>query len=340
MFVKLLKACFIGLVCIASVVAWGQEAGQSQDPAKVQDPAQTVPEKPVTEKPKVEVVAKVLEKFEAVTFADAKGKLFLDLHEVANTFGQELSYDDVTKHTTMGGVEIDRSKLRQLYDGSSLISTAELEKYGIIYAEGVNGKATVSNGTQSLVVVVPPKAVEVSVSRQTLRAWQGSRLVMKTNVSTGRSGHDSPLGNFKTGGKFPMKLSTLYDNAEMPFAVQVVGDVFVHGYTSVPHNPASHGCIRMPLKPENAARYFFNWVDQGVSVRILKDWTEAAQELIKQEPGGEEELSKPGHVKNIKSGSPYGVRKPKPEVAKPKPAAPVYGPPIPGSTKGGGKSGG
>ncbi|MBX3111593.1 MAG: L,D-transpeptidase [Fimbriimonadaceae bacterium] len=335
---KLLQACLVFGVCAIGAVVWGQETGQAQDPGKTQDPAQSTPEKPLTEKPKVEVTPKPLEKFEAVTFADKKGKVYLDLHEVANFFNRPLSYDDATKYTTMGGVEVDRSKLRQLYDGTSLIDTAELEKYGIVYAEGVDGVARVSDEAGSLPVVVPPKAVEVSVSRQTLRAWQGSRLIMKTNVSTGKPGHDSPLGSFKTGGKYAMKLSTLYNNAEMPFAVQVVGDIFVHGYTSVPHNPASHGCIRMPLRPENAARFFFNWVDQGVSVRILKDWTEAAQELIKLEPGGEEELATPGHVKNVRSGSAYGVRKPKPAPAKPKPAAPVYGPPIP-TTRGGGKTG-
>ncbi|MBS1708430.1 MAG: L,D-transpeptidase [Armatimonadetes bacterium] len=310
-------------VC-AGWIAWGQ------------DPQTTVPEKPLTEKPKVsDKKVKDPDTLEAVTFADTKGGVYLDLHELAGAFALELSYDKATKVTTLGGVEVDRTKLRQLYDGSSLLPIEELTKYQIAMAKTEEGKIILDNGSQAKTVVIPPKAVEISVSRQTLRAWQGDRLVMKTHISSGRPGHDSPLGNFKTGGKFPMKLSTLYDNAEMPFAVQVIGDVFVHGYASVPHNPASHGCIRMPLKPENAARYFFNWVDQGVSVRILKDWTDAARELILMEPGGEEELATQGHVKNIKSGSPYGDHKPKPPK-KPAAAPPkVFGPPI--TLKGGGK---
>jgi lipoprotein-anchoring transpeptidase ErfK/SrfK len=40
----------------------------------------------------------------------------------------------------------------------------------------------------------------------------------------------------------------------------------LHGYASVPAQPASHGCARLPL-PE--AMYVFNWVSIGTPVRVV-----------------------------------------------------------------------
>lgn len=323
------KPCLFFLL-LCGALAWGQDAKQSE-------PAKGPVERPQAEQPQTrpDVPEKDPNILEAVTFASAKGAVYLDLHEVAGAFGKQLSYDSETHRTTMDEVEIDRSKLRQLWDESSLISLEDLAKYGIVVTKNEDGTFDLSDGQETKKVVVPAKSVEISVSRQTLRAWQGDRLVIKSHISSGRSGHDSPLGNFKTGPvKKTIIYSSLYENAPMPFAVQVIGDVFVHGYGSVPKNPASHGCIRMPLSPRNAAEYFYNWIDLGVSVKILKDWTDDAKAKILLEPGGQEELSEPGYVKNIRSGSPYGDHTPK---APKKPAAPpkFYGPPI-----GGGKSGG
>jgi hypothetical protein len=51
--------------------------------------------------------------------------------------------------------------------------------------------------------------------------------------------------------------------------VQVNGHVFIHGFTSVPGYPASHGCVRVPLTGGNPARFFYEWVDAGTPVEIL-----------------------------------------------------------------------
>ena len=187
-------------------------------------------------------------------------------------------------------------------------------------------------------VVIPEKLVEVSVSRQTLRGWQGSHLVIKTNCSTGMPGHATPMGKFKTGPqKAPMKYSSLYESAPMPWSVEVVGDIFCHGSNSVPRHPASHGCIRMPLTGKNAARYFYKWVDLNVRYNIVPDWTDEAKDLIALEEEGAEELATEGSVK-----PPTGIGKPpkkkpiakrtarKPVIAaKPDPTK-FQGPPAPG----------
>jgi lipoprotein-anchoring transpeptidase ErfK/SrfK len=56
----------------------------------------------------------------------------------------------------------------------------------------------------------------------------------------------------------------------MPWSVQITGNIFVHGFTSVPRAPASHGCIRLPLDEGNPAKLFFDWVDRGTPVHIRK----------------------------------------------------------------------
>jgi lipoprotein-anchoring transpeptidase ErfK/SrfK len=65
-----------------------------------------------------------------------------------------------------------------------------------------------------------------------------------------------------------MHRSSLYDDAPMPWSVQVDGNVFIHGFTSVPRRPASHGCIRMPMTGGNPARWFYQWIDRGVPIVI------------------------------------------------------------------------
>ena len=112
------------------------------------------------------------------------------------------------------------------------------------------------------------EASEVDLAEQRLRAWQGERLVMETHVSSGRNGR-TPSGNFRAGPyKSRMHYSKLYDNAPMPWSVQVNGNVFIHGFSSVPDYPASHGCIRVPLNEGNPARFFYEWIDVGTPVRI------------------------------------------------------------------------
>ncbi len=114
-----------------------------------------------------------------------------------------------------------------------------------------------------------PKRVEIDLSAQKLRAYEGNRLVMKTRISSGRSGHRTPTGHFRAGYKDADHYSSLYHNAPMPWSVQVSGNIFVHGFTSVPNYPASHGCIRVPITGTNPARRFYKWIDVGTPIRII-----------------------------------------------------------------------
>lgn len=111
------------------------------------------------------------------------------------------------------------------------------------------------------------KRVEIDLTAQVLRAWEGNRLVMKTRISSGKN-RATPTGRFSAGWKNADHYSSLYNNAPMPWAVQVSGNIFIHGFTSVPNYPASHGCIRVPLTGMNPAKRFFQWCDPGTPISI------------------------------------------------------------------------
>lgn len=121
-------------------------------------------------------------------------------------------------------------------------------------------------------VKAPVKYVVIDKTTQMLRAYEGKQVVFQSRVSTGKIGKATPNGKFRAGIKHRMHRSTLYDNAPMPFSVQVTGNYFIHGYSHVPAYPASHGCIRLPLTDGNPAEWFFNWVKPGTPIEIAGRW--------------------------------------------------------------------
>jgi lipoprotein-anchoring transpeptidase ErfK/SrfK len=112
------------------------------------------------------------------------------------------------------------------------------------------------------------KRVEINLTTQQLKAYQGRRLVMQTKISSGKN-RGTPTGSFRAGPyKNKEHYSSLYDNAPMPWSIQVTGHIFIHGYSIVPEFPASHGCIRVPISGRNPAKRLFEWLDVGTPINI------------------------------------------------------------------------
>jgi lipoprotein-anchoring transpeptidase ErfK/SrfK len=116
------------------------------------------------------------------------------------------------------------------------------------------------------------KRVEIDKSIQMLRAYEGERLVFESRVSTGKWDRSTPNGQFQASSKQRMHYSKLYHNAPMPYSVEVTGNVFIHGFSSVPRRPASHGCIRLPLDGDNPAKRFYEWIELGTPIEIHGRW--------------------------------------------------------------------
>jgi len=121
-----------------------------------------------------------------------------------------------------------------------------------------------------------PNRVEVDLARQLLFLYVGGELRLISHVSTG-SGEEycvegecgnraiTPEGGFRfmwrRNGWREARLGKLYN----PVYFTSSG-VAVHGSTSVPTYPASHGCVRIPM---HIAEYFPSLVKNGDAVYVL-----------------------------------------------------------------------
>ncbi len=135
-------------------------------------------------------------------------------------------------------------------------------------------------------------SIKISLGEQRAYFYKGGILVGVSQLSTGREGLNTPIGNFKitqkdkdhvsslfgdyvdASGKVvvpnvdikkdPKPPGTHFQGTPMPYFMRIVSGTGLHaGY--LPGYPASHGCIRMP---EFMAEDFFRSVSVGTPVTI------------------------------------------------------------------------
>ena len=125
--------------------------------------------------------------------------------------------------------------------------------------------------------------IVVSIPLQRAFVYRGGELIGISTVSTGREGHETPVGTFNILQKRQEHYSNLYDNAPMPFMQRLTWDgVALHG-GQVLDGPASHGCIRLPPA---FARRLFAATEIGGSVHVV-DFAPSAREALAMARGGE-----------------------------------------------------
>lgn len=137
-----------------------------------------------------------------------------------------------------------------------------------------------------------PPSIVIDVSDQKLYYYKGGKLVGVSAVSTGREGHDSPMGRFRIRKKEKEHASNLYGDfvdasgtpvvknvdatkdkppagthfqgSSMPWFMEFAPGVGMHtGF--LPGVPDSHGCIRLP---DRMARTFFEVTPMGTPVTV------------------------------------------------------------------------
>jgi len=138
-------------------------------------------------------------------------------------------------------------------------------------------------------------SIVINLTEQTASFYKGGKLVGVSAISSGREGHESPVGNFKIKDKDLNHASNLYGDyvdaatgavvkknvavkvdpcppgavfkgAPMPYFMQFAPGVGMHqGF--LPGVPDSHGCIRMP---EFMAKIFFANVQKGTPVTVIQ----------------------------------------------------------------------
>jgi lipoprotein-anchoring transpeptidase ErfK/SrfK len=83
---------------------------------------------------------------------------------------------------------------------------------------------------------------------QMVYVYRGDKLVGAASASTAKQGHITPLGEWSVLEKRPFYRSRKYDNAPMPWMERIDEyGIALHGGAN-PGYPASHGCIRLPMK--------------------------------------------------------------------------------------------
>jgi len=205
---------------------------------------------------------------DGLTFADEPDLLHVPLSELRRALApaSELPADETAWGLSAG----DR---RYLSSGEPAVPVTKLEEVIRITWPARSNAAHLTYGDRELWVRHGGKRVALNLQEQRMRAWEGDRLVLDTRISSGRPGMETPRGSFRAGPlKSPLVISRKYGNARMPWSVQVRGNVFIHGFPSVPPHAASHGCVRVPLTGRNPARWFYEWVTIGTPMEISHGW--------------------------------------------------------------------
>lgn len=110
-----------------------------------------------------------------------------------------------------------------------------------------------------------PVSIAISITLQRMYVYRGDTLIAVASVSTGKSGHRTPMGSFTTIQKARWHRSNIYSNAPMPFMQRLTWTGIALHAGHNPGFPASHGCIRMPYE---FARDLFDIVPLGSLVTI------------------------------------------------------------------------
>jgi lipoprotein-anchoring transpeptidase ErfK/SrfK len=140
-----------------------------------------------------------------------------------------------------------------------------LERTGAVTDQLVAQIMTTQAAPGPMVPNGEPNRVEVSLSKQVLFLYEGGTLTKILPVSSGTSATPTPTGSFRflrsDPGWHTSSLGRLYN------AQYFVGGYAIHGSLSVPAEPASHGCIRIPM---SAAEWFPSHVTKGMQVFVLE----------------------------------------------------------------------
>jgi lipoprotein-anchoring transpeptidase ErfK/SrfK len=116
---------------------------------------------------------------------------------------------------------------------------AEFKRVGLKPGEYVWASAVPAEGDTRIVV---------DLLTQMTYVYRGEKLVGAASMSSAKTGHVTPYGYWTILEKRPFYRSKKYENAPMPWMQRIdeYGIAF-HGGVN-PGYPASHGCMRLPMK--------------------------------------------------------------------------------------------
>src|SRR5690606_34056603 len=120
----------------------------------------------------------------------------------------------------------------------------------------------------------------VSLPMQEIHVYRGDVRIGRASISSGKAGHDTPVGAFPILQKRKVHHSSLYDDAPMPFMQRLTWDGIALHAGKNPGYPASHGCIRLP---HEFAKLLFDATDHG-QVVLVADYTMFGDDVLSPGP--------------------------------------------------------
>ncbi|MDX2157254.1 MAG: L,D-transpeptidase [Hyphomicrobiaceae bacterium] len=116
-----------------------------------------------------------------------------------------------------------------------------------------------------------PVVLIVSIPEQMVHVYRGGVEIGVSTCSTGKPGHRTPTGVFTILEKQREHVSSIYKGAQMPNMERLTwGGIALHA-GNLPGYPASHGCIRLPLK---FSALLYEVTHLGVAVIIADERTQ------------------------------------------------------------------
>lgn len=112
-----------------------------------------------------------------------------------------------------------------------------------------------------------PLLLAVSIGSQKVTVFDNGTPIATSQISTGMSGHPTPMGIFSVIQKQRYHHSNIYSGAPMPFMQRITWSGIALHAGVVPGYPASHGCIRLP---ERFAVRLYGMTRMGARVIITR----------------------------------------------------------------------
>lgn len=118
-----------------------------------------------------------------------------------------------------------------------------------------------------------PVLIIVSIPDQLVHVYRNGIRVAASTCSTGKPGHRTPTGVFKVLQKDKHHRSSTYSNAPMPNMNRLTWSGIALHAGNLPGYPASHGCVRLPLK---FSEMLFGITKLGMTVVIADEHSQPA----------------------------------------------------------------
>ena len=115
------------------------------------------------------------------------------------------------------------------------------------------------------VAAAGPVNIVVDLDRQFAYVYRGGALIGISTVSTGRDGHETPIGSFTILQKQVDHKSNLYHEASMPYMERLTWDGVALHAGGVPGYRESHGCVHLPVA---FAKLLYGVTDIGATVEL------------------------------------------------------------------------